>query len=140
MKTKRIQPRVLTGNIKKLDDMAKEKGMTRANFMELVSNCRIISIDEDMLFILKTFGLKTPIEIDKTKIPQLIKVTSWNTERYSVEVTKAVEDGLHEQAFRKGCRGPYAIADLLNRICINKVLFVSPDIEDIAMAMRGSNK
>lgn len=138
-KTHRIQPRVLIENIEKLDEMANNKGLSRQEFMGKIAGERFVFPDEDTQLLFKIAGLKSPFKKENIKTMKSIEVTNWNTKRYSVEVTPEIERGLLMKAHSKACTGRNAIADLLNKVCINGVMFISQELIDYFMLKNGDN-
>ena len=139
-KTNRIQPRVLIQNVEKLDKMAEDKGLSRQELMEKIVNERFVFPDEDTALLFKIAGVESPFKIEDIKTMKAIEVTDWNTKRYSVEVTPEIERGLLLRAHSKACTGRYAIADLLNKICINGAMFISQDLIDYFNVRKGGKE
>ncbi len=131
-KTKLIKPRILIGNAETLDKMGQKRGLSRKEFIKSIAIDRFIFMDQDLNFLFKAFGLSAPFE-EKDVLSQFnIEITPWTTQRFSVEVTEKTEMALYRQAYKKGCVGPYAIANLLNRICVNDIVFINENIGQAA--------
>jgi len=139
-KTIRIRPKVLEQNIDVLDEMAERKGLTRSQFMEKIANERFVFPDEDTDLLFKIAGVKSPFKKEDIKKITAVKVTDWNIKRYSAEVSLEIERKLLLKAYSKSCTGKYAIADLLNRICINGVMFIEKELIDYFNLKNGAKQ
>ena len=133
---KRIQPRVLKGNVKKLDRIARERGLSRAGLMEVIANQNFIMISPDVAALFSLFGKKIPVSKKEIKFPKIIKRNNWNVERYVVEISSETEEKLFRRAFSKGFYGPHAIGLLLDLVCSNKVVFIDPEIRNLTKSKR----
>ena len=126
----RIQPRILTGNKTKLDELAADYGLNREAFIKKIATEQFVLPDKNSFMWFKLAGTKPPFERDDIKEMIPVEITNWNTERYSVEVTAETERALLFKAYDNSCTGKFAIADLLNKICINGAIFIQKELID----------